>query len=709
MSATQIPQAATWTSDQLGEALAALGRRAGYGAAGAAPRCPREIGAAQEAWLESAGGCLGLEIEAVATPYPEVESMLRRAGPAIVRLPETEPPRFLSVVGSRGRSVGLLTPALTVEHVDSRTIRAALCEPAERPLDTVVADLLRTAETSASRERRARAALLEQLLATKTIGGCWLVRPGERAALMAHLGGASFLGRVLSVLGAQFVQYVLFMIAWGLIGWMALADRFDGGWMALWLLLFAVVIPLRLYTFAATGRIAIDLGARLKRCYLDGALNLDPNRIRRFGAGQLLGRILEVEAIDQFTSSGAFYLLIGVSELAFGAIVLALAGGWLPTVALFVFLAALATVSVFYYRARSRWTVSRMGITNAMVEQIVGHRTRLAQDRSGQWVDRDDQALDAYQALTRRMNRYEIAFQTIIPRAWSFIMIGTLIPAFVLGGATTGGRLAAAVGGVLIGFRAMTMIGHNLELLVAALVAWRQLTPLLETGDRMESAGIPDLSLAAAPAATADDSGAILDARSVVYQHQGRRDPVLRNVTLQVGRRDRILLEGPSGEGKSTLASVLAACRNSQSGTVLFKGLDAETIGHRQWRRRVVHVPQFHENHILIGTFAFNALMGRGWPPSQDDLRRATSVCRSLGLGPLIERMPGGLFQMVGETGWQLSHGERSRLFVARAILQDPDVTVLDESLAALDPETLGHTIDYLLESDSAIVMIAHP
>ena len=183
----------------------------------------------------------------------------------------------------------------------------------------------------------------------------------------------------------------------------------------------------------------------------------------------------------------------------------------------------------------------------------------------------------------------------------------------------------------------------------------------------------------------------------------------IRGVSLQVGARDRVLLQGPSGGGKSTLGTLLSACRTPESGLLLLGGLDPATLGHAEWRRRVVFVPQFHENHVLMGSFAFNALMGRGWPPTGQDLRDAERVCRGLGLGPVLDRMPGGIFQVVGETGWQLSHGERSRLFVARAVLQRPDVLILDESFAALDPETLRSTLEYLFESDAALVAIAHP
>jgi ATP-binding cassette subfamily B protein len=71
--------------------------------------------------------------------------------------------------------------------------------------------------------------------------------------------------------------------------------------------------------------------------------------------------------------------------------------------------------------------------------------------------------------------------------------------------------------------------------------------------------------------------------------------------------------------------------------------------------------------------------------------------------------MPAGMQQMVGESGWQLSHGERSRLFIARALLQNPELIVLDESFAALDPETLRRALTTVTRRAQSLVVVAHP
>jgi ATP-binding cassette subfamily B protein len=200
----------------------------------------------------------------------------------------------------------------------------------------------------------------------------------------------------------------------------------------------------------------------------------------------------------------------------------------------------------------------------------------------------------------------------------------------------------------------------------------------------------------------------LIDASEVVFRYRPESRAILRGLDLTVYQGERILLEGGSGGGKSTLAALLTGLRIPESGLLLLNGLDRPTLG-SSWHQLATEAPQFHENHLLAGSLAFNLLMGRNWPPSAEDLTKAQALCVDLGLGGLLDRMPAGLMQQVGETGWQLSHGERSRVFLARALLQNAQLTILDESFAALDPATLKACLKCAVAHASTLMVIAHP
>jgi ATP-binding cassette subfamily B protein len=201
----------------------------------------------------------------------------------------------------------------------------------------------------------------------------------------------------------------------------------------------------------------------------------------------------------------------------------------------------------------------------------------------------------------------------------------------------------------------------------------------------------------------------VAEVEKVTFRYRKDGSPTLHPSSIAIKQGERVLLEGPSGGGKSTFASLLSGMRKPDSGLVLINGLDGYTLGDQRWRKQVAAAPQFHDNHILTESLAFNLLMGRNWPPTRTDIETAHAICCELGLGNLLERMPGGLMQMVGEGGWQLSHGEKSRIYIARALLQNSDLVVLDESFAALDPQTVTEALQCTVKRAKTLLVIAHP
>ncbi|WP_438026984.1 ATP-binding cassette domain-containing protein [Sorangium sp. So ce233] len=707
--------AVAWPAARAGEAVESLAILSGLSSeealGRAAPSPPPPPGAAIDddalgAWIDAAAEPLGVEAEPVTAEYPDIGRFVRSCGPALIRLPGGQR-GLLAVLGRRWGRVRVVRPdrrvvALRPEDI-ARVLRGSLEDPGRvARIERVLAE----AGIAGRRRGAVRDGIVRERLAQRRLGGSWLLRLAPSRGFLRHARGAGLHRRFAALAGAHALRNALRFASWWILGRAALAGRFDPGWFAAWAGLLLSMVPLRAYEVWTQGVIAIDGARLLKQRLLHGVLELDPDELRTEGNGQLLGRVLESQAVESLALGGGFGALFFAIELVMAAVVLALGAGGAARVALLAAWVALAAVVGRRYLARYRaWTEARLRITDDLVERMSGHRTRLAQEVPERWHLGEDEALAGYHARSRALDAASVALLAIMPGGWTVVGLVGLWGAFAAGGLSAGG-LAVAVGGILLAGDAILVLAEGLYQFAAARVAWTSASPLFHAASRPRLAGA--LSPAELTAGEGGAEGPLLDVRGLVVRHRGRAEPVLRGCDLAIRAGDRLALSGPSGSGKTTLAAVLTSLRRPASGVVLLRGLDLRTWGSSGWRQRIVAAPQFHENHILSETLAFNLLMGRRWPPRREDLEEAEEVCRALGLAELLDRMPSGLQQMVGDTGWQLSHGERSRVYIARALLQRADLVIFDESFGSLDPDSLRRVVGCVLERARTVLVIAH-
>lgn len=181
-------------------------------------------------------------------------------------------------------------------------------------------------------------------------------------------------------------------------------------------------------------------------------------------------------------------------------------------------------------------------------------------------------------------------------------------------------------------------------------------------------------------------------------------EPVLSDVSFTIRRGERIAIVGPSGGGKTTLASLLARFYDPTEGAILVNGRDLRETPLAAWRRAIGLVPQ--EVFLFPGDVTDNLRV-------LDDSAPAAAVeeaARAIGADAIIRRFPEGYATILTERGGNLSMGERQLLGFTRALTADPSLLVLDEATASIDPATeriLQTALEKLLEGRTAVI-IAH-
>ena len=687
----------SWSLSDLKDGLPRLAQDAGLQPADVALEQPR-VGQSADSWLHEATKWLQLGVQTLNWSYRDYAALLRVAAPAILRVAVGDESRYLLLRQRGQRQIVLLRPDYKTERVSVRTLAGQLREEVAGEFAVALDALLETVEFSA--EMDPRTALLAEQLNGKQITGCWLLQPASHAPLRQQLRQARITPVLALLFGITLLQQIITLASWTIIGQGALEQDFATNTLMVWVLILLTGIPISIMGLWAQGVLTLNSGQLFRSRLLVGILNLRPSVIRNLGSGQFLERVIKTESFQTALLGGGVTALLAFVQLVIAVAVLALGAGGLLHAFILVVWGGFVLFSLNRYaKGHSRLSDTYRDMTNHLVERMLGQRTRLAQQPPEQWHTLEDIELEQFQHATRRADRWQLVLNALVGRGWLLVGLLGIVPPF-LAETPDITALAISVGGILLASNALSAITAGALSLAHAQQAWRDVAPLLtvtspQLGTRTPGEG--------------PEQGMLLVARDVVFRHRPNAAPVLRGVDLDIAVGERLLLEGVSGSGKSTLATILTGMSEPDSGMLLLHGLDQQTMGHDNWHQRIVAAPQFYENHILTETVAFNLLLGRRWPPTEQDLSEAKTICYELGLGSLLEQMPSGLQQMLGEGGWQLSHGERSRLFIARALLQQADLVVLDESFSALDAENLRLALDCVQRRAPTLLVIAHP
>jgi ATP-binding cassette, subfamily B, bacterial len=422
------------------------------------------------------------------------------------------------------------------------------------------------------------------------------------------------------------------------------------------------------------GRVALEVQYDLRNAMHDHLQSLDFDNLGRMPTGQLVARANSDSTLVQgllsffpIMSSNILLLLLSLGVMLYLS----------PLLALVSVVVAPSLLIVSY---RMRWRIfpatwdgqQREGdLVQIVDEDLNGVRVVKAFGQEQRELERVAAAAQTLYGSQMRAVRLQSRYQPLLEAIPLFAQVAIL---------ALGGWLALQHQITLGTFLAFST--YVTQLMAPA----RQLAGVLTIGQQARAGLERIFQLLDLPAAIADAPDAVdlpeLAGEitfSNVHFRYGDADPVLRGVDLHVAAGERVAVVGPSGSGKSTLAMLIPRFYDPTDGAVLVDGYDLRDVTLRSLRRQVGVV--FEDSFLFSDSVRANIAYGR--PDATDS--QIEAAARAAQAHDFIEELPRGYDTAIGERGLTLSGGQRQRIALARAILYDPRILILDDATSAID------------------------
>lgn len=465
---------------------------------------------------------------------------------------------------------------------------------------------------------------------------------------------------------------------------------------------------------AAAQRTSATVTSVLRRQMLRHALDLGPGWLAGERAGELsLAATRGTAALDTYFGRYLPQAILAALAPA-GLLVWVAWEDWVSALILIGLVGLVPVAMVFFGRESARRTREQWrrlsSLSARFLDLVRGLPTLRAFGRESHGRRQVAEATEGLRQTT--MGTLRVAFLSAL--ALEFLAgIGTGLVAMVLGLRLLGGSVSlfTALAVLLVSpevFLPLRRAGSEFHASAEGQAAAERILGMLDEPVPFSGGGpAAGAPAAGAPAATWTEPAAgpvVFDGVSV--QYPGRAMPALDRFHLTLEPGEHVALVGPSGAGKSTALGLLLRFVVPSAGRLTVAGSELLAVDPAAWRRRLTWVPQ--RPHLLTGTVADNLRLGN---PSATDAQ-LLEVLEAVGLGSVIGALPRGLATPLGERGLTFSAGERQRLAIARAVLRDAPIVLLDEPVSHLDRTTeaaLREALAPWLESRTVLVAAHRP